>query len=302
MVPVRTYAPRSSEHRKLEEDVEKCFELFNDGIRQAIRVGLMAQDGKNFFMDFNRYVDGVPGNPTPPSDGSATKYRIFIDVKAIVEHQIDNTLVTGFFVTDNDFKEDGGVVLSKDEIAIILHLCPRGMFLHFDPRRSPDSCLSVRLGNSITRHNTEAFGPPPSEERLQFERYVRRCISYAKDGHVEAITLGVGAWENFKYFLDFVMPQYHPDGTTPQAYRIFLDVTRSEEHQLKFVEELSHSNDDFVSVQNGKIFGPRAAKIRLHACPIEVSIHFDPVLPPYVPIEYHIGPSSPRVNQFSEYF
>jgi len=170
MVPVRTYAPRSSEHRKLEEDVEKCFELFNDGIRQAIRVGLMAQDGKNFFMDFNRYVDGVPGNPTPPSDGSATKYRIFIDVKAIVEHH-----------------------LSKDEIAIILHLCPRGMFLHFDPRRSPDSCLSVRLGNSITRHNTEAFGPPPSEERLQFERYVRRCISYAKDGHVEAITLGVGA-------------------------------------------------------------------------------------------------------------
>jgi len=299
-----SYAPRTGALNDLELSVEKCFDLFKAGHLEAIKIGLMPFGVKNFFFDFNPHVTGstVPGaSPDKPN-----YYRIYIDVKAQTEHQIrDSSLMGPMGFTDLQVVRKGGDVLYDEPIAIKLHLCPKGMFIHFDPRRDPDSSLTVKLGESSIRHNTEADigdGAAISQERRDTELYVRRCISYARDIDSRAIKVGRGEWENYEIFIDFMMPQYKTSemvGNIPQAYRIYVDVSRSEKHQLLDAIWERPSNENFVAGYDGMIYGPSIAKIQLHACTGGVSIHFDPAVSPSLPLNYNIGPSTARLNQFS---
>jgi len=299
-----SYAPRTGALNDLELSVEKCFDLFKAGHLEAIKIGLMPFGVKNFFFDFNPHVTGstVPGaSPDKPN-----YYRIYIDVKAQTEHQIrDSSLMGPMGFTDLQVVRKGGDVIFDEPIAIKLHLCPKGMFLHFDPMRDPESSLTVKLGSSHIRHNTEADIDVAaiSQERRDTELYVRRFISYARDVDSGAIKVGRGEWENYEIFIDFMMPQYRTSektGNIPQAYRIFVDVNRSEKHQLYDVIWDLPSNKNFVGGYDGKICGPDIAKIRLHACTEGVAIHFDPAIPPSIPLNYKIGPSTPRLSQFSD--
>jgi len=306
-----SYALRTADYEYLEVSIEECFALFKGGHKGVIKVGMMHYGLKNFFIDFDRRSVVEMGLATPTPDGMPFSHRIYIDVKAQTEHQIaDNTLIAPLGHTDQQVIAQGGDVIYDTPVAIKLHLCPKGMFLHFDPRRDPDSCLTLKLGSSLSRHNTEAigeFGMMVSQERKETELYIRRCISYAKSMDKDAIKVGRGEWKNYKIFMDFMMPQYEREdaatvGNTPQAYRIFVDVDRSEEHQMGGVIKERMCNANFVAGFNGMIYGPEIAKVRLHACTEGVSIHFDPAIPPGHPLTFDVGAATPRVNQFSDRF
>jgi len=206
-----SYTIRTADYDYLEVSIQECFALFMEGHREVIKVGLMHYGLKNFFIDFDRRSVVEMGRASEIPDGMPFSHRVYIDVKALTEHQIDDsTLVAPLGHTDQQVIARGGDVIYDIPIALKLHVCPKGMFLHFDPRRDPASCLTLKLGSSLARHNTEAigeFGMAISQERRETELYVRRCISYAKNIDKNAIKIGRGEWENYKIFMDFMMPQ-----------------------------------------------------------------------------------------------
>jgi len=285
----------------LEAYVKVCIQEHRKG-NGAIKLGV-AYKGTGFYLYFQFEAPPhlLPGL-IPPLQGAPEKFRVYFEVTEMQEHTVADKVCT-VDVPDDDFiRYAKGAVLTSEYLGVTLHCCSGGAVLLFDESIYPYLSFSILLGPSNPRINPfEGSGNIYATPlRQELGRHISLCIQWFLANQRAAIRVGSGSREGFTLFIDFTA-QEGVDGNPPKRpVRVYVSIPEAEKYQVMCIDPTLLPDEDFVQTEGGRIFGPNAIGVKLHACPCGVFLYYNESEGDFRSVSLGIGKAGLRKNKYAK--
>jgi len=288
------------ERTLLESYIKVCIEELRNG-HDSVKLGV-AYKGTGFYLyfQFEAPPNRLPGLIPSGIHGSPDKARVYFNIPMLQEHTIADGVVTVDVPDDVFIRSGRGAVLTSGKLGVTLHSCFGGTLLLFDESTYPYLPYTVHMGPTNPRINPfqgrgEFYATPLRQE---LGLYVTEGIKAVRDGNSSAIKVGKGARGSLPFFFEFKSLHVTEGEDLKGPIRVYQSVPDEEGYQVNCVDSTLLTDIDFVSTQKGRIFGPSAIGVKLHACPCGVYLYYNESGGEYKTDSLGIGKSTMRKNQF----
>jgi len=285
------------------------------GAEEAIKFGIekRSEQGvvRHLYAEFRAPI-GQIRCLTLANSSPNRKYRVYFSEEQRLVAKISSSVLNKNWMSNRDFVDfNGGIIVQQEGLGLTIHTCCQGCFMLFDESMYPWFVANLRIGTPLPRDNK--FRDAPVEQtplRAEIGWHVLECIKLYNNNHPETITLGKQSGAGLPFFFQFSLDELANYGGVANTHkevtecaktrpiRIYIKTTPEDMVQIGCARQDLLDDPEFVKDNEGRVYGPEAIGIELHACPSGIWLFYDESFGEFGVYEAKMGLSRHRMNSY----